>query len=42
MCVYTIAYLLQNYADDPAVKALLDTRTFYVLPRVSPTAPSFT
>lgn len=34
--VYLIDYLLANYETDPKVKKLLDTRTFYILPRVNP------
>jgi murein tripeptide amidase MpaA len=33
--VYTIHYLLTNYGTDPAVTELLDTRTVYILPRLS-------
>ncbi len=36
VCLYTIEYLLENYESDPGVKALLDGRTFYIVPRVSP------
>lgn len=36
VCIYTIEYLLQGYAINPEVKALLDSRTFYILPRISP------
>lgn len=35
-CVYLIDYLLSRYQDDPAVQQLLDSRTFYILPRVNP------
>jgi murein tripeptide amidase MpaA len=35
-CLYTIAYLLGNYGKDESVTSLLDTRAFYILPRVSP------
>jgi len=34
--LYTIDYLLRNYGHDPEVTWLLDTRTFYVVPRVNP------
>jgi hypothetical protein len=34
--LYTIWYLLTNYGTDPEVTRLLDTTSFYVLPRVSP------
>ncbi|HWI50562.1 MAG TPA: M14 family metallopeptidase [Symbiobacteriaceae bacterium] len=33
--LYTIHYLLTNYGTDPAATELLDTRTVYVLPRLS-------
>ncbi|HYF94343.1 MAG TPA: M14 family metallopeptidase [Symbiobacteriaceae bacterium] len=33
--LYTIHYLLTNYGTDPAVTELLDTRTVYILPRLS-------
>ena len=36
VCQYTIWYLLDNYGTDPDVTNLLDTRTFYINPRVSP------
>ena len=36
VCLYTIEYLLENYTTDPEVKELLDTRVFYIVPRVSP------
>ncbi len=36
VCMYTIQYLLNNYSSDEMVSHLLDTRTFYVLPRVNP------
>ncbi len=35
-CLYTIAYLLANYGNEDSVRNLLDTRAFYILPRVSP------
>lgn len=34
--VYTIWYLLERYGTDPDVTALLDTRTVYVVPRLTP------
>lgn len=34
--LYTIWYLLTRYGTDPEVTALVDSTTFYVLPRVSP------
>ena len=37
MCaMHTIDYLLTNYGKDEEVTKLLDTKTFYVIPRVSP------
>lgn len=37
MCaMHTIDYLLTNYGTDPEVTKLLDTKTFYVIPRVTP------
>jgi murein tripeptide amidase MpaA len=36
VCQYTIWYLLSNYGTDPEVTELLNTRTFYINPRVSP------
>ncbi|HHW98400.1 MAG TPA: hypothetical protein GX738_02065 [Firmicutes bacterium] len=35
-CLYLIDYLVNNYETDPRVKKLLDTRTFYIIPRVNP------
>ncbi|MBM3464020.1 MAG: carboxypeptidase [Armatimonadetes bacterium] len=35
-CLFAIDYLVRNYGNDPDVTHLLDTRTLYVLPRVSP------
>lgn len=35
-CMYLIDYLLGRYQTDSAVKKLLDSRAFYVLPRVNP------
>ena len=35
-CLYTIAYLAKNHGSDPVVTALLYSRAFYILPRVSP------
>jgi murein tripeptide amidase MpaA len=34
--LYTIKYLLENYGSDAQVTHLLDTRTFYILPRHTP------
>lgn len=36
VAVYTIEYLLENYSKNAEVKDLLDTKTFYIIPRVSP------
>ena len=35
-CLYLIDHLLTQYGVDPAVTKLLDTRTFYILPRINP------
>ena len=35
-CLYLIDHLLRNYDSDPRLKKILDTRTFYILPRVNP------
>ncbi|HSK17643.1 MAG TPA: M14 family metallopeptidase [Longimicrobiales bacterium] len=34
--LYTAEHLLTRYAQDPAVKALLDERTVYIIPRANP------
>ncbi len=34
--LYTIKQLLETYGSDPQVTHLLDTHTFYILPRVNP------
>lgn len=36
VCLYTIDYLVSNFGHDAEVTHLLDTRTFYILPRISP------
>ena len=36
VCLYTIKALLDGYGRDKEVTYLLDTRTFYMLPRVNP------
>lgn len=36
VCLYTIDYLVSRYGTDEEVTHLLDTRTFYILPRISP------
>lgn len=36
VALYTIWYLLENYQKDRLVTHLLDTRAFYILPRMSP------
>lgn len=35
-CIYLLNYLLTNYGKDEQVTRALDTRTFYVCPRVNP------
>ncbi|MGE5560411.1 MAG: M14 family metallopeptidase [Chloroflexota bacterium] len=34
-CLYTAWYLLSNYASDERVKGLVDTRVWYILPRIT-------
>ncbi len=34
--LYTIDHLTRRYGRDPEITTLLDTRTFYILPRLSP------
>ena len=36
VCLYTIKQLLEGYGTDPEITYLLDTRAFYILPRVNP------
>ena len=40
-CLYTIDYLLHNYGEDKQVTWLLDNKSFYVIPRVSPDGAEF-
>jgi len=35
-CLYLVDYLLTQYGVNPSVTKLLDTRTFYILPRINP------
>ncbi|MFZ5777290.1 MAG: M14 family metallopeptidase [Bacillota bacterium] len=35
VCLYTIWYLLEYYASDDRVRHLVDTRVFYVVPRIT-------
>ncbi len=35
-CLYMIRHLLENYGKDPLVTKLVDTRTFYILPKINP------
>jgi murein tripeptide amidase MpaA len=35
-CLYFLDYLLSRYGEDPAVTRVLDTRVYYVVPRVNP------
>jgi hypothetical protein len=35
VCLYLAHYLLSNYATNPVVKDLVDTRTFYIVPIVN-------
>lgn len=36
VCLYTIDYLVSNFGENEEVTELLNSRTFYVLPRVNP------
>ncbi len=36
VCLYTIAYLMENYSRLKRVKELVDERVFYILPMVNP------
>jgi len=36
VCLYDIHYLLTNYGRDPRVTRLVDTRVFYILPKINP------
>ncbi len=35
-CLYTIHYLLSRYGQDPQVTNLVDTRVFYIVPKINP------
>jgi len=35
-CIYFLHYLLDKYGQDPEVTRALDTRTFYLCPRINP------
>lgn len=35
-CLYLIDYLLSGYGNDASITKLLDSRTFYIVPRVNP------
>lgn len=35
-CLYLIDYLVNSYATEARVRKLLDTRTFYIIPRINP------
>jgi len=35
-CLYLVNYLLTQYGQNPQVTKLLDSRTFYIVPRVNP------
>jgi len=35
IALYTIWYLVSHYSKDPKISSLVDTRTFYVVPRLS-------
>ena len=36
ICLYIIHHLLTNYGKDPLVTRLVDTRVFYILPKINP------
>ena len=36
VCLYDIHYMLTNYGKDPLVTRLVDTRVFYILPKINP------
>ncbi len=36
VCLYTIEYLVGNYGTDEDIRDLLDSTTFYIVPRISP------
>lgn len=36
VCLYDIHHLLTNYGKDPLVTRLVDTRVFYILPKINP------
>ncbi len=36
ICLHTIQELVTRYGNDPLVTDLLDTRTFYIMPKVNP------
>ncbi|TKJ31942.1 carboxypeptidase [bacterium (candidate division B38) B3_B38] len=35
-CLYDVYYLLTNYGKDPLVTKLLDTKVFYIIPKINP------
>jgi murein tripeptide amidase MpaA len=36
VCLYDIQHLLSNYGKDPAITRIVDTRVFYVVPKINP------
>jgi hypothetical protein len=36
ICLYIINHLLTNYSKDPLITRLVDTRVFYILPKINP------
>jgi len=36
VCLYDIFFILTNYGSDPLVTRLVDTRVFYILPKINP------
>jgi len=41
VCLYTIWYLMENYARNPEVKRLVDERVFYIVPTINPDGRDF-
>ncbi len=41
LALFTIDYLLSNYATNPQVKQQIDTHAFYIIPRVNPDGAEF-
>jgi len=41
VCLYTIWYLMENYARNPEIKRLVDERVFYIVPTINPDGRDF-